>query len=111
LANEELMAWRDANRVDYVFGLARSSRLEAAWAAELAATGQGTQTGNATLTVNLQRCKSTQGGPFSPSSFRYQLSATYGSVKYSIATPGWLARRVLAANLLSEKETDRDRIR
>ena len=36
-ANEELMAWCEANRVDYVFGLARNSRLEAALAAELAA--------------------------------------------------------------------------
>jgi Transposase DDE domain group 1 len=33
-ANEELMAWCEANRVGYVFGL---SRLEAALAAELAA--------------------------------------------------------------------------
>jgi hypothetical protein len=32
----------------------------------------------------------THGGPFSPSSFRYTLSATYGSVKYSITTPSWL---------------------
>jgi hypothetical protein len=32
----------------------------------------------------------TQGGPFSPTSFRYELSATYGSVKYSITTPSWL---------------------
>ena len=29
-ANEELMAWCEANRVGYVFGLARNSRLEAA---------------------------------------------------------------------------------
>src|SRR5271167_314821 len=36
-ANEELMAWCEANRVGYVFGLARNSRLEAALAAELAA--------------------------------------------------------------------------
>jgi len=32
----------------------------------------------------------THGGPFSPSSFRYMLSATFGSVKYSITTPSWL---------------------
>jgi hypothetical protein len=33
---EELMAWCEANRVDYVFGLARNERLEAAIAADLA---------------------------------------------------------------------------
>jgi hypothetical protein len=32
----------------------------------------------------------TQGGPFSPSSFRYSLSATFGSLNYSIVTPSWL---------------------
>jgi Divergent InlB B-repeat domain len=32
----------------------------------------------------------TQGGPFSPSSFHYTLSATSGSVNYSIITPSWL---------------------
>lgn len=32
----------------------------------------------------------TQGGPFLPSSFNYTLSATSGSVKYSITTPNWL---------------------
>jgi hypothetical protein len=63
-------------------------------------TGQGTTTVTATLTVNppaLQvspatsiAASGTHGGPFSPSSFRYELSATYGSVKYSIATPSWL---------------------
>jgi hypothetical protein len=31
------------------------------------------------------------GGTFSPSSFRYTLSATFGSVKYSITTPSWLS--------------------
>jgi hypothetical protein len=35
-SNEELMAWCEANRVGYVFGLARNSRLEAALAAESA---------------------------------------------------------------------------
>jgi hypothetical protein len=63
-------------------------------------TGQGTQTRTATLTVNppaLQvtpatgiTASGTHGGPFSPSSFRYMLSATFGSVKYSITTPSWL---------------------
>jgi hypothetical protein len=36
-ANEELMTWCEANRVGYVFGLARNSRLEAALAVELVA--------------------------------------------------------------------------
>src|SRR5271170_7266041 len=31
------------------------------------------------------------GGPFAPSSFQYQLSATFGSVNYSISgVPNWL---------------------
>jgi hypothetical protein len=63
-------------------------------------TGQGTQSRTATLTVNppaLQVTPATgktasgiHGGPFSPSSFTYALSATFGSVKYSITTPSWL---------------------
>ncbi|HEV1999976.1 MAG TPA: S8 family serine peptidase, partial [Xanthobacteraceae bacterium] len=65
--------------------------------------GQGTQSRTATLTVNsaspaLQVSPATniasngnQGGPFSPSSFNYQLSATIGSLNYSITgTPSWL---------------------
>jgi hypothetical protein len=66
------------------------------------ATGQGTQTRTATLTVNppaLQVSPSmdiaasgTHGGPFAPSSFNYALSATYGTVKYSITNvPSWLS--------------------
>src|SRR5205823_13349924 len=35
-ANDPLMAWREAYRVDYVFGLARNVRLEAVLAAPLA---------------------------------------------------------------------------
>jgi hypothetical protein len=65
-------------------------------------TGQGTQTRTATLTVippALQVSPSTNiaasgthGGPFSPSSFGYALSATYGTVKYSITNvPSWLS--------------------
>jgi hypothetical protein len=59
-------------------------------------TGYGTTTVTATLTVNPPAlptsisASGTQGGPFSPSSFRYELSASYGSVKYSITTPSWL---------------------
>jgi hypothetical protein len=65
--------------------------------------GQGTQTRSATLTVSvppltLQVSPATnvsssgnQGGPFSPSSFSYQLSATTGSIDYSISgLPSWL---------------------
>jgi probable HAF family extracellular repeat protein len=60
----------------------------------------GRQTRTATLTVNppaLQvspatniAASGTQSGPFLPSSFHYTLSATYGSVNYSIITPSWL---------------------
>ena len=35
-ANDELMAWCEANRVDYVFGLARNARLERELADEMA---------------------------------------------------------------------------
>jgi hypothetical protein len=38
-AREALMTWCEANRVDYLFGLARNERLEAAVAAELVAAG------------------------------------------------------------------------
>jgi Transposase DDE domain group 1 len=45
-AREALMAWCEANRVDYLFGLARNERLEAAIAAELvAASVESLQTG------------------------------------------------------------------
>jgi hypothetical protein len=65
-------------------------------------TGQGTQTRTATLTVNPQgptlrvtpateiTAEGTHGGAFSPSSFKYTLSATTGSVNYAITTPSWL---------------------
>jgi Divergent InlB B-repeat domain/FG-GAP repeat len=64
-------------------------------------TGQGTQTRTATLTVNPPRLNVTpstgiaasghQGGPFTPSSFSYSLSAVMGSLKYSITNvPSWL---------------------
>jgi uncharacterized repeat protein (TIGR03803 family) len=64
-------------------------------------TGQGTQTRTATLTVNSPGLKVTpstgiaasgqQGGPFTPSSFPYSLSAATGSVSYKITNvPSWL---------------------
>jgi hypothetical protein len=37
------------------------------------------------------------GGPFSPSSFRYSLSSTFGSVKYAITTPSWLTASPVSA--------------
>lgn len=39
-AREELMAWCEANRVDYLFGLARNERLEARVARQMAAVRQ-----------------------------------------------------------------------
>ena len=64
-------------------------------------TGQGTQTRTATLSVNPPALQvtpatniiaaGTHGGPFSPSSFSYQLSAAKGSLSYSITNiPSWL---------------------
>jgi Transposase DDE domain group 1 len=45
-AREDLMAWCEANGVDFVFGLAKNERLEAAIAKELAAaTAQSNRTG------------------------------------------------------------------
>jgi len=64
--------------------------------------GQGNTTRTATLTVNPVPAlivtpatnissSGIQGGPFSPSSFQYQLSATTGTVNYSISgLPSWL---------------------
>jgi hypothetical protein len=46
-AREELMAWCETNRVDYVFGLARNARLSETIAAEMAqAQAQAHETGN-----------------------------------------------------------------
>jgi Divergent InlB B-repeat domain/Viral BACON domain len=64
-------------------------------------TSQIATTVTATLTVNPPALQvtpatniiasGTQGGPFSPSSFQYMLSATSGSLKYSITNlPNWL---------------------
>jgi hypothetical protein len=65
-------------------------------------SGQGNTTRVATLTVNAPPllqvtpatnivASGTQGGPFTPSSFQYQLSANTGSVNYSITNvPSWL---------------------
>jgi hypothetical protein len=38
--NDKLMSWCEANRIDYVFGLARNSRLEAALSEQLAQARQ-----------------------------------------------------------------------
>jgi hypothetical protein len=79
------------------------------------ATGHGTQTRTATLTVNppaLQvtpatssTASGTHGGPFSPSSFRYTLSSTFGSVKYSITTPSWLTASPVSATVTTSART------
>jgi hypothetical protein len=78
-------------------------------------TGQGTQTRAATLTVNppaLQVTPGTDstasgahGGPFSPSSFKYTLSSTFGSVKYSITTPSWLTASSTSGTLTTSAKT------
>jgi hypothetical protein len=78
-------------------------------------TGQGTQTRTATLTVNppaLQvtpttgsTASGTHGGPFSPSSFSYTLSATGGSVKYSITTPSWLTASSTSGTVTTTAKT------
>jgi hypothetical protein len=78
-------------------------------------TGQGTQTRTATLTVNppaLQvtpaagdTASGTHGGPFSPSSFNYALSATGGSVKYSITTPSWLTASSTSGTVTTTAKT------
>lgn len=64
--------------------------------------GQGTQTRTATLTVNAPPslvitpatsifASGLKGGPFTPSSFQYQLSASSGTINYSISgLPAWL---------------------
>jgi len=47
-----------------------------------------------------------QGGPFSPSSFGYTLSATSGSVKYSIAgVPSWLTASSTSGTLTTAGKT------
>ncbi len=75
-------------------------------------TGQGTQTRTATLTVNPPALLVTPatnivatgnpGGPFTPASFQYQLSATVGSFNYSISgVPTWLNASATAGNTSS----------
>jgi hypothetical protein len=73
--------------------------------------GQGNTTRVATLTVNPQPvlqvtpatnmvASGTQGGPFSPLSFQYQLSASVGSVNYSISgLPNWLTASPASGNV------------
>jgi hypothetical protein len=78
-------------------------------------TGQGTQTRTATLTVNppaLQvtpvtgvTASGTHGGPFSPSSFKYTLSSTFGSVNYSITTPSWLTASSKSGTVTTSAKT------
>jgi Divergent InlB B-repeat domain len=80
-------------------------------------TGQGTQTRTATLTVNppgpaLQvtpatniAASGTHGGPFSPSSYKYTLSATTGSLSYTIATPSWLTASSKSGTVTTSPKT------
>jgi hypothetical protein len=78
-------------------------------------TGQGTQTRNATLTVNppaLQVTPATDssasgahGGPFSPASFKYTLNSTFGSVKYAITTPSWLTASSASGTVTTTAKT------
>jgi hypothetical protein len=78
-------------------------------------TGQGTQTRTATLTVNppaLQvtpasgdTASGTHGGPFSPPSFTYALSSTFGSLKYSITTPNWLTASSASGTVTTTAKT------
>jgi hypothetical protein len=78
-------------------------------------TGQGTQTRTAALTVNppaLQVRPATgdsasgiHGGPFTPSSFTYALSATFGSVSYSITTPSWLTASSASGTVTTTAKT------
>jgi Viral BACON domain len=78
-------------------------------------TGYGTQTRMATLTVYPPALQvtpltnivasGTHGGPFSPSSFRYSLSATFGSLNYSIVTPSWLTASPKSGTVTTASKT------
>jgi hypothetical protein len=78
-------------------------------------TGQGTQTRTATLTVNPPAllvtpstgiaASGTHGGTFSPSSFSYKLSSTFGSVSYSITTPSWLTASSASGSVTTTAKT------
>jgi hypothetical protein len=78
-------------------------------------TGQGTQTRTATLTVNPPAllvvpttnilASGIHGGPFSPSSFQYELSASYGGVNYSIVTPSWLTASATSGTVTTKPKT------
>jgi lipocalin len=46
-----------------------------------------------------------KGGPFSPSSFSYTLSATSGSVLYSITTPSWLTASPKSGTVTTQGQT------
>jgi hypothetical protein len=79
-------------------------------------SGQGTQTRPATLIVNLPVLQVTpatsiiasgkKGGPFSPSSFSYTLSASGGSVNYAIINvPTWLTASSTSGTVTTAKKT------
>jgi len=52
-----------------------------------------------------RKSRGQQGGPFSPASFHYALSATYGSVKYLITTPSWLTASPKSGTVTTSAET------
>jgi hypothetical protein len=58
-AREALMTWCERNRVDYVFGLARNARLEAAIASELAAAEATSRTTGTAARVFKELCWTT----------------------------------------------------
>src|SRR5262249_34736332 len=80
-------------------------------------SGQGNTTRMATLTVTpppaLQVGPATdmvaagsQGGPFSPSSFSYQLSSTTGSIDYALSgVPSWLTASASSGTLTTSATT------
>jgi hypothetical protein len=78
-------------------------------------TGYGTQTRMATLTVYPPAIQvgpatgimasGTHGGPFSPSSFRYSLSSTFGALNYSVVTPSWLTASPESGTVTTSSKT------
>jgi hypothetical protein len=83
-----------------VGGFLDNSKIGAAWVfVQPVPSLQVTATTNIATSGNL-------GGPFAPSSFPYQLSATSGSVNYSISgVPGWLTPSSTSGNVSTSGTT------